>query len=174
MANMKNIEMKAAQVQEIQDKIQRASSVVAFDYRGLTVEEVTQLRNDMRKAGVEYIVLKNHIVGRACDAAGIDASIHDVLHGPSAFAFGYEDAVTPAKLLKEFVKKAKKCEIKGGIVEGAVTSAKDLDAIADLPSREVLIARLLGSMMSPISGLAIVLDQIAKKQGGAAEEPAAE
>ena len=174
MANMKNIEMKAAQVQEIQDKIQRASSVVAFDYRGLTVEEVTQLRNNMRKAGVEYIVLKNHIVGRACDAAGIDASIHDVLHGPSAFAFGYEDAVTPAKLLKEFVKKAKKCEIKGGIVEGAVTSAKDLDAIADLPSREVLIAHLLGSMMSPISGLAIVLDQIAKKQGGAAEEPAAE
>ena len=175
MANMKIIEMKAAQVQEIQDKIQRASSVVVFDYRGLTVDEVTQLRNNMRKAGVEYIVLKNHIVGRACDAAGIDASIHDMLHGPSAFAFGYEDAVTPAKLLKEFVKKAKKCEIKGGIVEGAVTNAKDLDAIADLPSREVLIARLLGSMMSPISGLAIVLDQIAKKQGGAAaEEPAAE
>ncbi len=172
---MKIIEMKAAQVQEIQDKIQRASSVVVFDYRGLTVDEVTQLRNNMRKAGVEYIVLKNHIVGRACDAAGIDASIHDMLHGPSAFAFGYEDAVTPAKLLKEFVKKAKKCEIKGGIVEGAVTNAKDLDAIADLPSREVLIARLLGSMMSPISGLAIVLDQIAKKQGGAAaEEPAAE
>ncbi len=172
---MKIIEMKAAQVQEIQDKIQRASSVVVFDYRGLTVDEVTQLRNNMRKAGVEYIVLKNHIVGRACEAAGIDASIHDMLHGPSAFAFGYEDAVTPAKLLKEFVKKAKKCEIKGGIVEGTVTNAKDLDAIADLPSREVLIARLLGSMMSPISGLAIVLDQIAKKQGGAAaEEPAAE
>ena len=68
MANQKNIEMKAAQVSEVQDKIQRASSVVAFDYRGLTVEEVTQLRNEMRKAGVEYVVLKNHIVGRACDA----------------------------------------------------------------------------------------------------------
>ena len=172
MANMKIIEMKAAQVQEIQDKIQRASSVVVFDYRGLTVDEVTQLRNNMRKAGVEYIVLKNHIVGRACEAAGIDASIHDMLHGPSAFAFGYEDAVTPAKLLKEFVKKAKKCEIKGGIVEGTVTNAKDLDAIADLPSREVLIARLLGSMMSPISGLAIVLDQIAKQKGEGA--PAAD
>ena len=175
MANQKNIEMKAAQVTEVQDKIQRASSVVAFDYRGLTVDEVTQLRNEMRKAGVEYIVLKNHIVGRACDAAGVDPSIHEVLHGPSAFAFGYEDAVMPAKLLKDFIKKVKKCEIKGGIVEGAVTGAKDLDAIADLPSRDVLIARLLGSMMSPISGLAIVLDQIAKKQGGAAaEEPAAE
>jgi len=172
MANIKYIEMKAAQVADVQDKIQRASSVVAFDYRGLTVEEVTNLRNEMRKAGVEYIVLKNDIFGRACDAAGIDASIHEMLHGPSAFAFSYEDAVTPAKILKEFVKKVKKCSIKGGIVEGAVTNAKDMDAIADLPSREVLIARLLGSMMSPISGLAIVLDQIAKKMGGVTEEAA--
>ena len=81
--------------------------------------------------------------------------------------------MTPAKLLKEFVKKVKKCEIKGGIVEGAVTGAKELDAIADLPSRDVLIARLLGSMMSPISGLAIVLDQIAKKMGGDAPAAAA-
>lgn len=174
MANAKIIEMKAAMAADIQDKISRAKSVVVFDYRGLTVEEVTALRNDMRKAGVEYIVLKNHIVGRACDAAGIDSSIHALLHGPSAFAFGYDDAVTPAKILKEFIKKTKKCEIKGGIVEGNVTSAADMDAIADLPSREVLIARLLGSMMSPISGLAIVLDQIAKKLGGGAEEPAAE
>lgn len=175
MANAKIIEMKAAQAADIQDKISRAKSVVVFDYRGLTVEEVTALRNDMRKAGVEYVVLKNHIVARACDAAGIDSSIHDMLHGPSAFAFGYDDAVTPAKILKEFVKKTKKCEIKGGIVEGNVTNAADMDAIADLPSREVLIARLLGSMMSPISGLAIVLDQIAKKLGGGAEEtPAAE
>ena len=82
----------------------------------------------------------------------------------SAFAFSNDDAVTAAKILKNFIKKVKKCEMKGGIVEGAVTSAADLEAIADLPSREVLIARLLGSMMSPISGLAIVLDQIAKKQ----------
>lgn len=174
MANAKIIEMKAAQAADIQDKISRAKSVVVFDYRGLTVEEVTALRNDMRKAGVEYIVLKNHIVARACDAAGIDSSIDDMLHGPSAFAFGYDDAVTPAKILKEFVKKTKKCAIKGGIVEGTVTNAADMDAIAELPSREVLIARLLGSMMSPISGLAIVLDQIAKKLGGGEEAPAAE
>lgn len=171
---MKNIEMKAAQVSDVQDKIQRASAVVAFDYRGLTVSEVTQLRNEMRKAGVDYIVVKNHIVGRACDAIGIDSSIHEMLHGPSAFAFSYDDAVAPAKILKEFIKKVKKCQIKGGIVEGAVTSAQDIDAIADLPPREVLIARLLGSMMSPISGLAIVLDQIAKKQGGAGAEASEE
>lgn len=169
MANVKNIEMKAAVVSDIADKLSRASSVVVFDYRGLTVEEVTELRNRMRKENVEYVVLKNHLVKRACEAQGVDASIEAMLHGPSAFAFSYEDAVTPAKVLKAFIKETKKCEIKGGIVEGAVTNAKDMDAIADLPSREVLIARMLGSMLSPVSGLAIVLDQIAKQKEGSAE-----
>lgn len=175
MANIQNIEVKAAKVAEIQEKLQRAKSVIMFDYRGLTVQEVTNLRTEMRKSGIDYIVLKNGIVERAADAAGIDASVKEMLKGPSAFAFGYEDAVAPAKILKDFVKKAKKCAIKGGIVEGKVEDEKTINAIADLPSREVLIARLLGSMMSPISGLAIVLDQIAKKMGGGAEEaPAAE
>lgn len=164
MANAKIIEMKAAKVNEIAEKIQKAQSVIMFDYRGLTVAEVTDLRNEMRKEGVEYVVLKNQAVARACDEAKIDSSIKDLLHGPSAFAFGYEDAVAPARILKAFIKKSKKCAFKGGIVDGAVTSAKDVEAIADLPSREVLIARLLGSMMSPISGLAIVLDQIAKSK----------
>ena len=109
MANQKIIEMKAAQVADIQEKLGRASSVVMFDYRGLTVEEVTNLRNEMRKNGVEYVVLKNHAVARACEAAGIDDSIKEILHGPSAFAFGYEDAVTPAKILKNFIKATKKC-----------------------------------------------------------------
>lgn len=169
MANAQNIAAKAEQVSEVVEKIRKASSFVVFDYRGMTVAEVTDLRNEMRKANCEYVVLKNHIVSRACKEAGIDAGIEEMLKGPSAFAFGYEDAVAPAKILKTAVKKLKKCELKGGVVEGAVTNAKDLDAIADLPSREVLIARLLGSMMSPISGLAIVLDQIAKKQAEPAE-----
>ncbi len=164
MANALNIAAKAAQVDEIAQKIQKASSVVVFDYRGLTVAEVTDLRNEMRSAGLDYLVIKNHIMERACKASGIDESISEMLKGPNAFAFGYDDAVTPARILKNFVKKVKKCEIVGGIIEGTVTDAKKVDAIADLPSREVLIARLLGSMMSPISGLAIVLDQIAKKQ----------
>lgn len=170
MANAKIIESKAAQVAEVAEKIKNAKSVILFDYRGLTVAEVTDLRNEMRKENVEYVVLKNHAVKRACEAAGIDASIGDMLHGPSAFAFGHEDAVAPARILKGFIKKVKKCEVKGGIVEGKVTSAAEVDAIADLPSREVLIARLLGSMMSPISGLAIVLDQIAKQKDPAAQE----
>ncbi|MDO4564371.1 MAG: 50S ribosomal protein L10 [Clostridia bacterium] len=164
MANAKIIEMKAAKVQEIVEKIERAKSVVMIDYRGLTVAEVTDLRNEMRKEGVEYVVLKNHSVYRACDQLKVDESINEYLHGPSAFAFGYDDAVAPARILKAFMKKTKKCSFKGGIVEGSVMNAREIEALADLPSREVLIARLLGSMMSPISGLAIVLDQIAKKK----------
>ena len=106
-----------------------------------------------------------------------DQFIEDIkamLKGPSAFAIGYEDAVSPAKILKDTVKKLKKCEIKGGIVNGKVTDAAGIDALAELPPKEVLIARMLGSMMSPISGLAIVLDQIAKKNGGETAEAAAE
>ena len=164
MANAKIIETKAAKVSEITEKIKNAKSVIMFDYRGLTVAEVTALRNEMRKEGVEYVVLKNHMVKRACADAGIDASIDSVLHGPSAFAFGNADAVVPARILKGFMKKVKKCEFKGGVVEGKVVSATEVDAIADLPSREVLIARMLGSMLSPVSGLAIVLDQIAKSR----------
>ena len=164
MANEKIIQMKAEQVSEVAEKIKRAQSVILFDYRGLTVEQVTALRNEMRKAGVEYVVLKNAIVERAVQQAGIDESILPFLKGPSAFAFGYEDPVAPAKILKDSIKKFKKCEMKAGIVNGKVFSAAEVNTLADLPSREQLIARLLGSMMSPISGLAVALDQIAKQK----------
>ncbi len=170
MANIKNIEMKAEQVAVVQEKLQKAQSVVVFDYRGLTVAQVTELRAEMRKQGVEYLVLKNAIVERAAAADGVDEQFLSYLKGPSAFAFSYEDAVAPAKILKESVKKYKKCEIKGGLINGVVSDATAMNTLADLPSREVLIARLLGSMMSPISGLAIALDQVAKKNGSAAAE----
>ncbi len=166
MANASIIAQKEQLVNELAEKLQKAQSVVIFDYRGLTVAEVTALRAEMRKAGNEYIVAKNSMVERACDKVGIDASVKEMLKGPSAFAIGYEDAVSPAKVLKDTVKKLKKCEIKGGIVNGKVSDAAAIDALAELPPKEVLIARMLGSMMSPISGLAIVLDQIAKKNGG--------
>ena len=169
MANIQNIQAKAAQVEEVTSKIQAAQSLVVFDYRGLNAEEVTNLRSDMRKAGVEYVVLKNGIVERAAKAAGIEDSFCELLKGPSAFAFGVEDAVAPAKVLKEAIKKYKKCEIKGGLINGVVTDAAGMNTLADLPSREVLLARMLGSMLSPVSGLAIVLDQIAKKGEPAAE-----
>ncbi|HMM30973.1 MAG TPA: 50S ribosomal protein L10 [Clostridia bacterium] len=170
MANAKIIEVKAQQVSEISEKIARAQSVILFDYRGLTVEQVTELRNEMRKNGIEYVVLKNSLVERAAKKDSIDERVHDYLKGPTAYAFGYNDAVAPAKILKDAVKKYKKCELKGGIVNGKVFNAAEVNTLADLPSREQLIARLLGSMMSPISGLAVALDQIAKKRSeGAAE-----
>ena len=167
MANIQNIEAKAAQVAEVKELIAKAQSVVVFDYRGLNAAEVTELRSDMRKAGVEYVVLKNGIVERAAKEAGIDESFNQYLVGPSAFAFGTEDPVAPAKVLKEAIKKYKKCSIKGGIIDGTVSDAAAMNTLADLPSREVLIARMLGSMLSPISGLAIVLDQISKKDAAA-------
>ena len=172
MANASIIARKEQQVNEIAEKLQKAQSVVVFDYRGLTVAEVTALRAEMRKAGNEYVVAKNSMVERACEKIGLDESIKEMLKGPSAFAIGYEDAVSPAKVLKDTVKKLKKCEIKGGIVNGKITDAAGIDALAELPPKEVLIARMLGSMMSPISGLAIVLDQIAKKNGGNTEAAA--
>lgn len=167
MANVQNIERKAEQVALASEKIKKAQSIVAFDYRGITVAEDTELRAEMRKAGVEYAVIKNHIMSRACENAGIDAKDAHILKGPSAFAFGYDDVAAPARILKAFVKKAKKCELKGGVLGTSILSAAQVEAIADMPSREVLIARMLGSMMSPISKLAIALNEIAKKQGGA-------
>ena len=167
MANVQNIERKAEQVSLVAEKIGKAQSIVVFDYRGITVAEDTELRAEMRKNGVEYVVIKNHIVDRACEASGIDVKEVQFLKGPSAFAFGYEDVAAPARILKAFIKKAKKCELKGGIVDKTVLDGKQVEAIADLPSREVLIARMLGSMMTPISKFAIVLNEIAKKQDGA-------
>ena len=167
MANIQNVERKAEQVSTIAAKIKKAQSIVVFDYRGISVAEDTELRAEMRKAGVEYAVIKNHIMERACEANGIDAKDATILKGPSAFAFGYDDVAAPARILKAFIKKAKKCEFKGGIVEKNILNAAQIEAIADLPSREVMIARMLGSMMSPISKFAIALNEIAKKQGGA-------
>lgn len=167
MANIQNVERKAEQVSSVAEKIKKAQSIVVFDYRGISVAEDTELRAEMRKAGVEYAVIKNHIMERACEANGIDAKETSILKGPSAFAFGYDDVAAPARILKAFIKKAKKCELKGGFVEKNVLNATQVEAIADLPSREVMIARMLGSMMSPISKFAIALNEIAKKQGGA-------
>jgi len=172
MANPSIIAQKEQFVNELAEKLQKAQSIVMFDYRGLTVAEDTELRAAMRKAGVEYVVVKNSMMERAVVKEGIHESVHEMLKGPSAFAIGYDDAVAPAKILKDTVKKLKKCEIKGGIVNGKVTDAAGIDALADLPPKEVLIARMLGSMMSPIRGLAVALDQIAKKNDAPAETAA--
>ncbi len=166
MANIKNIEQKSAKVSEVKEKLEKAKSFVVFNYSGLTVEQATDLRTQMRNAGVEYVVLKNGIVRRACEAAKVDEAIEPMLHGPSAFAFGYDDAVTPAKILNDFAEKAKIGYLKGGIVEGEIMDQDRIKAVASLPTRDVLIARMLGSMLSPIQGFVIALDQIAKQKQG--------
>lgn len=164
---MAKVELKQPIVQEISETIKDAQSVVVVDYRGLTVAEDTQLRKQLREAGVSYKVYKNTLVSRAVEGTEFE-SLRDVLEGPSAFAVSAEDATAPARVLAEFAKKAPKLEIKAGVVEGTFYDAAGMQEIAKVPSREVLLSKLLGSLQSPIANLARVLNQIAE-QGGAAD-----
>ncbi|MBQ6595438.1 MAG: 50S ribosomal protein L10 [Clostridia bacterium] len=160
-----NKELKAAVVADIKSKFDRAKTVVLVDYRGLTVAEVTDLRNQMRQAGVEYCVLKNTMINLAITDMGIDG-VKQHLEGPTAVAFGYEDVVAPAKILVEFAKKNKKLTVKCGVSDGGYIDVSGVEALAALPSREVLIARLMGSMMSSVSKFVYCIEAIRKKQAG--------
>ncbi len=164
---MAKVELKQPIVQEISETIKDAQSVVVVDYRGLTVAEDTQLRRQLREAGVSYKVYKNTLVSRAVEGTGFE-SLKDVLEGPSAFAVSAEDATAPARVLAEFAKKAPALEIKAGVVEGTFYDAEGMKAIAAIPGRDTLLSRLLGSLQSPVTNLARVLNQIAEK-GGAAD-----
>ena len=168
---MAKVELKQPIVQEISEMINGAQSVVVVDYRGLTVAEDTQLRKQLREAGVSYKVYKNTLVNRAVEGTEFE-SLRDSLEGPNAFAVSTEDATAPARVLAEFAKKADKLELKGGVVEGTYYDAAGIGVIASIPSREVLLGRLLGSMQSPITNFARVLNQIAEKNGEGAEAPA--
>ena len=151
-----NLEAKKQIVSDIKDKFNGAQSVVFYDYRGLTVEQVTKLRNDCRKAGVEYVVLKNTMIELAAKELGIEG-LDDHLKGPTAVAFGKTDAVAPAKILSEFVKSIKKTEIKCGLVDGQVIDVNGVEALAQLPPKEVLIAKMMGSLNAPITNFVGVL-----------------
>ena len=164
---MAKVELKQPIVQEISETINGAQSVVVVDYRGLTVAEDTQLRKQLREAGVSYKVYKNTLVKRAVEGTEFE-SLCGALEGPNAFAVSKDDATAPARVLAEFAKKAPKLEIKAGIVEGTYYDEEGMKTIASIPSREVLLSRLLGSMQSPVTNLARVLNQIAEK-GGAAD-----
>jgi large subunit ribosomal protein L10 len=147
---------KEATVQEVRERLGKSKSVVLADYRGLNVEEVTALRKKLREAGVEYKVIKNTLTSRAAQAAKIEG-LDQYLTGPTALAFGYEDAVTPAKILADFAKDHKKLELKGGILEGKVVSLETVKTLASLPSREVLLGQVAGMLQAPLRGLATVL-----------------
>lgn len=147
---------KQATVAEIKEKLVSAKGAVLTDYRGLNVAEATQLRRTLREAGVEFRVLKNTMTRIAAQEAGIQG-LDAYLEGPTAIAFGYNDLVAPAKVLTKFAKDNKHLVIKAGVVEGKVVNEAGVKALADLPPREVLLAKMLGSMQSPIVGLVNVL-----------------
>ncbi len=152
----KNFELKQQVVEEIKQKIEAAHSVVLYDYCGLTVAEVTELRNQCRNAGIDYVVYKNTLVSLAMKALGVEG-MESYLKGPTAFAFGMQDAVAPAKVLTEFVKKAKKTAIKGGLLDKQALDIAGVQALADLPPKEVLIAKMMGSLNAPITNFVGVL-----------------
>ena len=170
---MAKVELKQPIVQEISENIKDAQSVVVVDYRGLTVAEDTQLRKALREAGVSYKVYKNTLVNRAIAGTEFE-SLKESLEGPSAFAISKDDATAPARIVANFIKKAKCCELKSGVVEGTYYDAAGIATIATIPSRDELIAKFMGSIQSPITNFARVIKQIAEqKDGGAAESEAA-
>jgi len=164
---MAKVELKQPIVEEIKQYASEASSAVLVDYRGLTVAQDTVLRAKLREAGVVYKVYKNtmlHLAFEGTDFAQLDPN----LEGPTAVAFGMDDATAPARVIKQFAKENPQLEFKAGVVEGTYYDAAGIEVIADIPSREALISRLLGSMQSPIANFARVIKQIAEK-GEAAE-----
>ncbi len=167
----KAIAIKSQIVDEIAQKIQNSQSCIVIDYKGLTVEEDTELRKKFREANVEYKVLKNTLVRRAAQKVGNMEKFDDVnLVGPSAFAFGIDDAIAPAKIVKDFAKTHPKIQLKMGYIEGEFYDADSLQKVADIPSREVLIAKLLGSFKAPLSNFVYMLDALSKKKAEEGQE----
>ena len=161
------IELKQPIVEEISASIKDAQSVVLVDYRGLTVEQDTRLRRELREAGITYKVYKNTMMNFAFKGTDYEV-LTQYLEGPSAVAISETDATAPARVLCKFAKEAPKLEVKGGIVEGVAYDAAGIADIAKIPSRDELISKLLGSLQSPITNFARVMNQLAEKGGAAA------
>ena len=156
------IAKKETLVQAAAEKFESAASVVIVDYRGLTVEEVTNLRKQLRDAGVEMKVIKNSILSRAAKKVGLDG-LDEVFTGPTAVAFSNDDVVAPAKIIDEFAKDAKALEIKGGVIEGKVSSMEQITALAKLPNREGLLSMLLSVLQAPVRNVAYAVKAVAEK-----------
>lgn len=157
MPSQKILEQKKSVVKELSEKIKSAKTIVFADYRGLTVEQDTELRNALRKAGVEYRVVKNTLTKFAAHENGIN-DLDSHFNGPTAMALSSTDVVAPAKVMAEYAKKFEKLEIKAGVVEGKIFDTEGIKALASLPPKEELIAKALGSMKAPITGLVNVLN----------------
>jgi large subunit ribosomal protein L10 len=163
VANAKVIEAKQQEVQVIAEKLRGSVTTVVADYRGLNVSQVTELRKQLREAGIEFQVLKNTLVRRATAEAEL-SELDQVLSGPTAIAFSPEDAVAPAKILNDFAKKNDALEIKGGVVEGRVVDVAQIKALAELPSREGLLSMLLSVLQAPVRNFALAVKAVAEKQ----------
>ena len=162
------IEKKKQIVTEIADKLKASKSTIVVDYRGLNVAEVTELRKQLREAGIEFKVYKNSMTRRAAEATEL-ADLNEALTGPNAIAFSNEDVVAPAKIINDFAKKHEALEIKAGVIEGNVASVEEVKALAELPSREGLLSMLLSVLQAPIRNLALATKAVAdqKEEQGA-------
>lgn len=164
-----NLDAKKVVVEEIASKMREAKSFVLFDYVGINVEEATQMRKSFRENGVDCKVYKNTLIKLAAKECGYDERVINVLSGSTAIAFGMNDPVAPAKIAAKYVDEFKKMELKAGVVDGEFYDKAMVEKLATIPSKEELIAKMLGSMMAPLSGLARVLNAIAENKGGAGE-----
>ena len=175
MPSIAILEEKKKVVAELAEEMKNSVSGVIVNYSGITVDDDTKMRKELREAGVKYKVVKNTLTGRACDEAGF-ADLKQYLSGMTAIAISDNDAVAPAKILKKFADKIETFSILAGYVDGAVIDNKSVEALADIPSKEVLIAKFLGSIRSPLYKFAYALQAVADKQaeGDAAPAPAAE
>jgi large subunit ribosomal protein L10 len=162
------VELKKQVVTEIADKLRDSKSTIVVDYRGLTVSQVTELRKQLREAGIDFKVYKNTMTRRATAEVGLEG-LNEHLTGPNAIAFSADDVVAPAKILNEFAKKNEKLEIKAGVIEGNIASLEDVKALAELPSREGLLSMLLSVLQAPIRNLALATKAVAdqKEEQGA-------
>ena len=168
MPNAKVLESKKAVVEQLSDRIGKATAVVFVDYKGITVAQDTELRNKFREAGVEYSVVKNTLTRLAANKVGFN-EFDEVLNGTTSMATTTDDPIAPARIVSEFAKKNKNAlRIKGGIVEGKVQTVDALNAFGELPSKNALVAQVLGTFLAPISSLAFVIDQIRQQKEGPA------
>ena len=168
------LEQKQAVVAELAELLKNSPAGVLVNYQGITVDADTKLRKALRESGVKYMVMKNSLTGRACDEVGL-GEMKQYLTGMTAIAIAKEDAVAPAKVLKEYAEKIESFQILAGYLDGKVVDVEVVKQLADIPSKEVLIAKLLGSIKSPLYGLAYALQAVVDKDGEAApaEEAAA-
>ena len=159
MPSEKVLNQKKQVVADLVECLKNAQAGVLFDYRGLTVEQDTALRNELRSAGVQYHVVKNTLTSRAAKEVGLEA-LDPILNGPTALAMSVDNPVAPAKIIAEFAKKHEALEVKAGFMDGAVMSVAEVNTLAATPTREELLAKMMGSMKSPISGLVRLLNTI--------------